>query len=430
MVANVRTLPLPPHPAAHWRRLRDEAARMIDEVPLYQQHAGGAPPPSTDAPEAIAAWLASLPTIAKRDLRRGFPKALVRKRCDLKQAMERGLVEIIATSGTTENRLQVLWETAWWDPQEREAMRLNGTVAAAMCDGFREAVLTTPVCGGSTCHIGTLTQNERTIDGMLFLNQVADPTLWSDAELERMVSEWNELGPHGVEADPQYLAALCRYAVAYAIKLHPPAFSTLTYEQTTRAALRAIKAALPSTPLYQLYGATEAGVLFMECTAGRLHHNARHSHIELVDAGGGLARVVVTTLGRDWMPLLRYDIGDLVRAADSCSCGLSNNGYVLSRVEGRANDAVAAKEGLLTPAMLDDLVDGAEPTIAHWQLQAEPPAGPAGQTGSLGWILHVVGSGGAKAAAALSAALGAAVEPRATTTILAEPSGKYRTVRA
>ena len=41
-----------------------------------------------------------------------------------------------------------------------------------------------------------------------------------------------------------------------------PAFVTLTYEQTSRAATRAIKAALPSTHLCQLYGATEAGVLF------------------------------------------------------------------------------------------------------------------------------------------------------------------------
>lgn len=420
MAANTsdRSLPLPPHPPAHWRRVRDEAARMIDEVPLY---AGRAPAPSADSPEAVAAWLASLPTVAKRDLRRGFPRSLVRRSCDLKEAMARGEVEIIATSGTTESRLQVLWESAWWDPQEREAMRLNARVDAAMRDGFREAVLTTPVCGGSTCHIGTLTRQERTVDGMLFLNQMADPTLWTEDELARMVDEWNDLAPDGVEADPQYLAALCRYAAAKGTTLHQPAFVTLTYEQTTRSSLRAMKAALPGSALYNLYGATEAGVLFMECPAGRLHHNARHSHIELTDAGAGLQRVIVTTLGRAWMPLLRYDIGDLVRLTDGCSCGRPADGYVLSRIEGRANDAVPTDRGLLTPAMLDDLVDGAEPAIVQWQLQAAP---------SSGWILHAVGSDGARAAAALGSALGSTVEPRPTTTILPEPSGKYRIVRA
>lgn len=390
---------------------------MIDEVPLY---AGRPAPPASDDPTALSAWLASLPAIAKRDLRRGFPKSLVRKSCDLKDAMQKGLVEIIATSGTTENRLQVLWEWSWWDPQEREAMRLNAHVAAAMKDGFREAVLTTPVCGGSTCHIGTLSRAERTIDGMLFLNQVADPTLWNDGELGRMVDEWNDLRPDGVEADPQYLAALCRFAAAHGKAMHAPAFVTLTYEQATRGALKAMARALPSTRVFNLYGATEAGVLFMECTAGRLHHNSRHSHVELLDVGDGLARVVVTTLGRIWMPLLRYDIGDLVRVAEGpCACGRGDDGYLLQRVEGRANDAIATAAGLVTPAALDDVVDGADGDIAQWQLQGTPS----------GWALQVVGSDGARAAAALAERIGSTVEPRPTATILPEPSGKYRMVR-
>jgi phenylacetate-CoA ligase len=411
-------LPPPRHDRDHWQRLREEGARLIDEVPLY---AGRPTPPPSDDPEVVSGWLATLPTVTKRELRRGFPKSLVRKSCDLKEAMQKGLVEIIATSGTTENRLQVLWEWAWWDPQEREGMRLNTLVREVMRDrdGFREAVLTTPVCGGSTCHIGTLSQQERTIDGMLFLNQLADPTHWTDVELERMVAEWNEFGPHGVETDPQYLAALCRHALARGMKLHEPAYVTLTYELTTRGALRAIATALPSTRPFSLYGATEAGVLFMECTEGRLHHNARHSHIELYAAENGLQRVLITTLGRTWMPLLRYDIGDLVRVADGCRCGLPADGYVLERVEGRANDALTTPRGLHSPAMLDDLVDAADPTIAHWQLQAS----------AAGILLQVVGSDGGRAAAALTDALGTTVEPRPAATILPEPSGKYRMVR-
>src|SRR6266542_781935 len=361
-------LPPPRHPEAHWQRVRAEVAQMVAEVPLY---AGRAAPPDSDDAGAIAAWLGSLPTIQKRDLRRGFPKSLVRRSCDLKGSMQKGEVEIIATSGTTENRLQVLWEWSWWDPQEREAMRLNARVAGAMTPGatFHEAVLTTPVCGGTTCHIGTLTREERTVDGMLFLNQVADPSLWNEGELERMVAEWNDLLPDGVEAEPQYLAMLCRHALARGVALHAPAFVTLTYEQATRSALRSIHRALPSTGVYNLYGATEAGVIFMECTHGRLHHNTRHSHVELLDVGGGLSRVVVTTLGRTWMPLLRYDIGDLVQlASDACGCGRDDGGYVLGRIEGRANDAVEAGGRLWTPAMLDDVVDGADESIVHWQL--------------------------------------------------------------
>jgi hypothetical protein len=72
--------------------------------------------------------------------------------------------------------------------------------------------------------------------------------------------------------------------------------------------------------------------------------------------------------------------------------------------------------------MLDDVVDGADATIVHWQLQRS----------EAGWVLHVVGAsdGGASAAAALAAALAAPVEARAAALIQPEASGKYRIVRA
>jgi phenylacetate-coenzyme A ligase PaaK-like adenylate-forming protein len=385
------------HPPEHWRHLRDELSHLLDEVPLYRR----AGPIADDLP----AFLAQLPIVHKRDLRRGFPKSLVRSTCDLKAAMAAGLVEILATSGTTDDRLQVLWEWAWWDPQERQAMRLNARVRAAMEKDFREAVLTTPICGGSLCHIGNLSAAERTVDGMLFLNQTADPTHWTDAELDRMAAEWNDFAPDGVEADPAYLAALCRHVERRSGRLRSPRFVTLTYEQTLRAHRRAIARVLDA-PLYSLYGATEAGVLFMECTHGRLHHNSAHSHIELIDG-----RVVVTTLGRTWNPLLRYHLGDFVSVAEwPCECGLPEDGYLLHRIEGR--DAVAG----VTTAGIDDALDDADPAIVDWQLD--------------GNRLRVVGSDGVRAARALSDLLGRTVVAQRESAIAPEGSGKYRRVKA
>ncbi len=387
---------------------------MIDEVPVY---AGRPAPPSDVTPAAISAWLASLPTVKKRDLRRGFPKSMLRRTQDLKQAMAASEVEIIATSGTSLDRLQILWEWTWWDPQEREAMRLAKRIADHMPldrSAFREAVLTTPVCGGATCHIGNLSREERTVDGMLFLNQVADPSHWRTAELDRMVAEWNDLKPDGVEADPAYLAALSRHVAATGERLHTPYYITLTYEQITRAARRAIARVL-DCPLLSLYGATEAGVLFMEAEDGRLHHNARHSHVELLSEGGDLYRVAVTTLGREWMPLLRYELGDVVRLAPDGS----GPGYELSRIEGRLSDCIRTNERLYTPAGLDDLIDETDPSIEAWQLAEEPS----------GWRLRTVGSDGAKAASALSAALHRPIAATREAAILPEGSGKYRLVR-
>src|SRR5215471_11492427 len=358
---------------SHWRRVSEEARQMVAEVPLYRDR----PTPPLD-PATVHRWLAELPPVGKRELRKGFPKSLLRKDQDLHAAMQDEQVTLLATSGTTADRLQVIWEWSWWDPQEREAMRLNKRIAKAMALAeFREAVLTTPACGAGTCHFGSQTMAERSIDGMLFLNESEDPTHWTDRDLERMLAEWRDFAPRGVEADPAYLALIARAALARGVRLPPPEFVTLTYETTTRAMRRDIARAI-GAPLYQLYGATEAGVLFMECEHGRLHPNERHSHIDLVPmpGPGRLARVLVTTLGRRWMPLLHYDIGDVVRVAESrdCACGLKSDGPLLERVEGRLSDSAEVNGATITPLMLDDAIHaalGPAATLEQWQLAGD-----------------------------------------------------------
>ena len=407
--------------ASHWQRVGEETRRMVAEVPLYRDR----PAPPADA-RALRAWLAQVPVVNKRDLRNGFPKSLVRRSQDLHAAMQDERVTLLATSGTTADRLQVIWEWSWWDPQEREAMRLNARVARSLGSaGYREAVLTTPACGAGTCHFGSLPMPERVIDGMLFLNEDGDPTHWTDDDYARMLREWLAYAPLGVEADPAYLALLMRAATKRGVRLPSPEFVTLTYETTTRAMRRDIGRALEA-PLFQLYGATEAGVLFMECEHGRLHPNERHSHVDLVPlpGSGNLARVLVTTLGRAWMPLLRYDIGDVVHVAESreCACGLASDGPLLVRVEGRRSDCIDVDGATVTPLMLDDAIHaalGPEATLEQWQLDRD--------------VLHVLDPGSrqsaAKAAAAAGALLGRSIRAEHVNAILPEVSGKYRLVK-
>ena len=61
------------------------------------------------------------------------------------------------------------------------------------------------------------------------------------------------------------------------------------------------------------------------------------------------------------MPLLRYDIGDVVRVAESrdCACGLRSDGPLLERVEGRLSDCTEVNGETITPLMLDDAIHAA-----------------------------------------------------------------------
>jgi len=134
--------------------------------------------------------------------------------------------------------------------------------------------------------------------------------------------------------------------------------------------------------------------------------------------------VLVTTLGRDWMPLLRYDIGDVVRIAESrdCACGLKSDGPLLERVEGRQSDCMERSGETVTPLMLDDAIHdalGAEATIEQWQLAGDDLL-----------VVDPANDGSAaQAAAAVGALLGKAIRGERVAAIAPEVSGKYRLVK-
>jgi hypothetical protein len=158
-----------------------------------------------------------------------------------------------------------------------------------------------------------------------------------------------------------------------------------------------------------------------------LHPNETHSHVDLVplpSTSGRLARVLVTTLGRPWMPLLRYDIGDVVRIAATrdCACGLRSDGPLLERVEGRATDCTEVNGETVTPLMLDDAIHaelGSGATIEQWQLA--------------GGVLQVVDPASRATAGAAASAVGTLlarpIRGEHVSAIAPEASGKYRLVK-
>lgn len=115
--------------------------------------------------------------------------------------------------------------------------------------------------------------------------------------------------------------------------------------------------------VYDRYGAWEVGVIAHECPEGRsLHQFAESVIVEIVKqdgspaAAGEMGEVLVTALHNTAMPIVRYRIGDLARAADGpCSCGVGLP--VLGQLVGRANDVVCRSDGTyLTPQTITNTV--------------------------------------------------------------------------
>jgi phenylacetate-CoA ligase len=297
---------------------------------------------------------------------------------------------------------------------------------------YREAILTTPVCGLGACHTGDLSFDERSEAHRLFLNMRADPTFWKPDDMTRMLDEIERQSTVGLESDPTYLATLARHALRCGREIAVKAFTTLTYALTSAAHLRPIRRAV-RTPVFQLYGASEVGVLFMEGeNGGTLHHCPRTTHVELLPVrmatpgAKDVALVVVTTMDRIVQPLVRFVVGDLVQV-DRAGPSRFTTVSPLVSMEGRIQDAIVRPDGAIVTAAAIDRALAPLHAIAQYQVNQRSPSGAD---------VDVVGEPGAPDSLLLDARArlrplleGLDVSARTVTAIAAESSGKYRLVR-
>jgi phenylacetate-CoA ligase len=404
------------------RELRDVLDHCARHVPLYRGVA--APAPGEDAAGALRRF----PVLTKERLRRGFPHDFVPAGRRLADALRSGDVSFVGTSGTSGERVQVLWHQAWWDAQERAGFDLHPLARATLLrPGYREAVLTTPVCSGNLCHVGALPMEERIEAGRtLFLNQTIDPSHWSDREIHRIADELERFAPDALEADPAYLAFFAVRLRRLGRQPFRPAFIDLSYEFPSRRHVATLRR-LFGAPVIDAYGSTECGFVFCECEAGRFHHNAAWSHFEVAPLAGlpGIGRLLVTPLRNPWLNLVRFDTGDLVRA-DSSPCDCGGVAPALAAIEGRAQDVVRAADGSLRTVRAVDRALAEVSGLLHYRLQQRGP-----REFDLDVIADETGEPDpAHASAALQPVLGVAPAVRRVESVPVEASGKFRLCRA
>jgi phenylacetate-CoA ligase len=123
-----------------------------------------------------------------------------------------------------------------------------------------------------------------------------------------------------------------------------------TLAESVPADLRALCREAWGVPLTDVYSATEAGYLALQCPAHEHYHvQSEGVLLEVLDdagapcAPGQVGRVVVTVLHNFAMPLVRYDIGDYAEAGAPCPCGRGLP--VLKRILGRVRNMLRTADG-------------------------------------------------------------------------------------
>lgn len=122
----------------------------------------------------------------------------------------------------------------------------------------------------------------------------------------------------------------------------------------------------PEVQLFATYSSTEMGATFSECEYGM----GGHVHPELIIVeiigedglpvpDGQPGEIVVTTLGVEGMPLLRFKTGDIAaKRVEQCRCGRWS--YRLTPLVGRKNNMIKLKGTTLYPPAINDVLDNTE----------------------------------------------------------------------
>ena len=185
--------------------------------------------------------------------------------------------------------------------------------------------------------------------------------------------EWlNGLGQVYLNTFPSNALAIARH-VARNPEARPQVLAILTAGEPLTDEIRRQCSEHLGCSCIDLYSSAECGLIASDCPAGKVMHvQSELCRVEILDRNnkparqGAWGRLIVTPLYNFATPLIRYDTGDLVRAASPCVCG--RNHPAIERGTGRPSNMfyLPRKKWFrpeLDTGLMEDLLDN-----SRWQL--------------------------------------------------------------
>jgi phenylacetate-CoA ligase len=345
----------------------------LNHIPIYRSWKSFDP----GARYPIEARYAAMPALTKKDIRESFPQGMLPAGQDYQKALASGDIELVYSSGTSDDKITNIWNQTWWDASEKASWKYNTHISKIATGEHKEAILVNPKNVGVISDDRDLPMEKRRLGRFLFLNEKTDPLSWSPAYLDRMIAELNLFQPVVLEANPSYLARLCRYITAHGKKIFQPGMIVFTYEYPTNLHYRQIRQVF-SVPMASSYGSTETGYVFMQCEQGYFHQNSEFCRVDFQPfkqehRGPLLGRILVTPFNNPWSYIVRFDTGDIVHLEESgkCACG-RNSGLILSSLAGRKLNLTLTCSGrLVTLLELDNTLSNLEGIDQYKLIQSD-----------------------------------------------------------
>ena len=332
-------------------RLRETIGWAVERVAFHRERLGGVEVRRLDD-------LARLPFVRKTDLRDHYPFGLF--------AVELGEVARLHASSGTKGKPTIVGYTAGDLETWREVMARVMTAA-----GARRGDLLQIAFG-----YGLFTGGLGFHDGGERIGMTVVPVSSGNTARHRLLLQ--DLTPAGICGTPSFVLHIAESLAAEggnarALGLRYGMFGAEPWTEGMRASLeRAL-----GCPAYDIYGLSEIigpGVAG-ECEVrDGLHVQDDHFLPEVIDPAteqvvgpGREGELVLTTLTKRALPLVRYRTGDITTLTDApCPCGRTS--MRMARVRGRSDDMLVIKGVNLYPSEVEGTLLAIEELVPHYQL--------------------------------------------------------------
>lgn len=338
-------------------RLRSQIAYLAEHSPYYREmfHRLHIDPASIMTLEDLA----RLPITEKSDLQTRNNDFLCVERADI--------VDFITTSGT-------LGEPVLFGLNENDLERLAYNEAKSFaCAGLGR---------GSVLQLMT-TMDKRFMAGLAYWLGIrklgAGIVRVGNGIPELQWDTIRRINPDAIMCVPSFVPKLIDFADSHGIDYHHSSVKKIigvgeglrNQDFSLNLLGETIHRRWPEVELYATYSSTEMSATFSECSYGVGGHIHPELLItEIVDERGYVVpdgepgEVVITTLGVETMPLLRFSTGDVAtKVTAPCRCG--RNSFRLTPLLGRKNNMLKLKGTTLYPPAIFDVLDNADYVEAY-----------------------------------------------------------------
>ena len=342
--------------ALQLQRLRSIVSRAYDHVPLFR----GRMDERGLKPEALRTLedIAELPFTVKADLRDTYPFGLF-------ASSMKDIVRVHASSGTTGKPIVVAYT------QEDLQVWTNVMVRSFAACGLHEGDIIQNAYG-----YGLFTGGLGAHYGAEALGATVIPISGGNTERQLMVMK--DFGVTAICCTPSYFLHLIDQAAEMGIQIKELPLRTGVFgaEPWTESMRRSIEAQ-SGIKAYDIYGLSEIvgpGVA-MECS----HQSGPHIfedyfYPEIIDpktlkpvADGEEGELVLTTLGKKAMPMIRYRTRDITAlTSERCECGRTLRR--IKRISRRSDDMFIIRGVNVYPSQIESALLKVEGALPHYQI--------------------------------------------------------------